>query len=146
MPSLHDPLHRASCESRVRALSPNANRWWGTMSPDQMLWHINQALAMNLGRTTGEMMRIPLPRALMKMVALYLPWPRGVPTAPEFTARRTYDFADEQRQCLALIAATADKPLDSEWGTHVAFGKLTGKQASRLSALHLDHHLRQFGA
>ena len=146
MPSFHDPLDRASFESRVRALTPNAKRQWGTMSPDQMLWHINQALAMNLGRATGEMMRIPIPRALMKMVALYLPWPKGAPTAPAFKARRAYDFAAEQRQCLELIGATAAKPLDAEWGTHVAFGKLTGKQASRLSALHLDHHLRQFGA
>jgi len=146
MPELHNPLDRASLETRLRTLSPKAQPKWGRMTVDQMLWHLNQGLAINLGHFTVPMKKLPIPRALMRVVALYLPWPKGVPTAPEMQAKARHDFEAERQKCLALIAETAQKPQDSTWGTHPAFGQMNGAQFSRLAALHLDHHLRQFGA
>ena len=44
MPMLHDSSFRESVQSRLKALRPDAERRWGKMTVDQMLWHVNSAL------------------------------------------------------------------------------------------------------
>jgi len=48
MPMLHDPATRRSLEARLEALRPDAPPKWGSMTPDQMLWHLNQFLTFAL--------------------------------------------------------------------------------------------------
>ena len=45
MRTLHDVAHRSALIERVRALRPDSARRWGKMSVDQMLWHVNDAIA-----------------------------------------------------------------------------------------------------
>lgn len=45
MPLLHDPAVRKTMEARLTAIRPDSQRQWGSMSVDQMLWHVNQFLA-----------------------------------------------------------------------------------------------------
>src|SRR6185436_12086404 len=49
MPMLHDPEVRRSIEARLEAIRADSPRQWGSMSVDQMLWHVNQFLAAALG-------------------------------------------------------------------------------------------------
>jgi hypothetical protein len=49
MPLLHEQVVRSRIESRLRALTPGRQPLWGKMSVDQMLWHLNEALAGALG-------------------------------------------------------------------------------------------------
>ena len=79
MPILHDAAVRTSIEARVRALRPDAIPRWGKMSVDQMLWHVNQALAVAAGRLTPAANKVPVPRSLIKFAALNLPWTRNAP-------------------------------------------------------------------
>ena len=46
MPMLHDPTVRSSIEARLNAIRADAPRQWGSMTVDQMLWHVNQSLAL----------------------------------------------------------------------------------------------------
>lgn len=146
MPELHDPAFRESILRRLGGLGPASERRWGRMSVDQMLRHVNIALESALGRVPVARLSIPLPGILLKWMVLYVPWPRGSPTAPEFVAGDRYDFEAERSRCVALVGEFTSRPLGGDWPVHHTFGRITGRETSRLQAKHLDHHLRQFSA
>jgi hypothetical protein len=146
MKMLHDPVHRAELEKRLAALRPDTPRKWGTMSVDQMLWHVNRTLQLHLGEITAPRERVSLPRGVMKVLVLNLTWPKGTPTLAALVAKeKQYDFAQERQRCLELLDRFAQRRLDEEWPENPIFGKVSGADLSRLQAKHLDHHLRQFG-
>jgi len=98
------------------------------MSADQMLWHCNQVLSTSLDDIQVVPRRPP------------------IPTAPEYKSEVSRDFEAERKRCLELIdRLTARKIEEDGWGPAV-FGKISGREWSRLQAKHLDHHLKQFGA
>jgi hypothetical protein len=145
-PLIHDPAVRSTLEARVRALRPDLAPRWGRMTVDQMLWHLNQGLSVALGALTAPPEPMPLPRRLVKFLALNLPWvKKGAPTSRAFLARETHDFDAERKRCLALIDAFATRPLAQCAADHPLFGPMNGRELSQLQAKHLDHHLRQFG-
>jgi hypothetical protein len=142
---LHDPAFRQSIESRVNALRPDTPRKWGSMTPDQMLWHVNQVLSLALGDITGPRTKSPIPLPIFRFVVLTFPWPKGAPTHPNAKAVAEHDFEAERARCLTLIDRFASRPVDGPWPFDPTFGAVTGKFQSRQQAKHLDHHLRQFG-
>lgn len=144
-PTLHDDAYRSRIIHRIRSLRPDSPRRWGRMSADQMLWHVNGGLSMALGKMNVPPQRTPMPRPIMRLIALNLPWPRGLPTMPMFVASGSYDFESERARCFQLIDQLTAKRLDDDWPTHPLLGKLSGREASKLQAKHLDHHLKQFG-
>ena len=146
MRMLHDPAVRASIEVRLNTLSPDSRRQWGTLTADQMLWHVNQFLGAALGENTLPVQKAPLPLPLMRFMLLYLPWPKSAPTNAGAVAKGEHDFEVERACCRALIGQFASRPLESEWPVDPTFGAAGGKFASKLQARHLDHHFRQFGA
>jgi uncharacterized protein DUF1569 len=145
MPMLHDEAYRSQVINRIRTLRPDTQKHWGKMSADQMLWHVNGGLSMALGQMNIPPQKTPLPRPIMRLVALSLPWPKGLPTMPMFVASGSYDFESERARCFQLIDQFAAKRLDENWPRHPLLGQLSGRDASRLQARHLDHHLKQFG-
>jgi DinB family protein len=148
MPTLHDSSYRTSIAMRLQALRPDAQRHWGKMRVDQMLWHVNESLEQSLGRltTTRSSRTPPLPSAVLRFVVINLPWPKGrAPTSPELVARDAYDFEAERTRALRLIEELASRDLNASWPKSATFGQTTGLFWSRLQAKHLDHHLKQFG-
>jgi hypothetical protein len=143
---LHDPAFRSSIEARLNALRPDSPRQWGTLTVDQMLWHVNQFLGAALGETTLPLNKSPIPLPLLRFMLLYMPWPKSAPTNPGARANGQHDFEAERARCKALIGRFANRPLDGAWPVDPSFGPVSGKFASKLQAKHLDHHLRQFGA
>ncbi|MEP6491104.1 MAG: DinB family protein [bacterium] len=143
---LHDPATRESLRTRLKRLTPTASRQWGQMSVDQMLWHLNQSLTQALGRMRYEEIKPPLPRPIMKFVVLNFRWPKSAPTAPEFDADgRKPNLEAERARCLDLIDTFAAKSLSDPWPDSIFLGKMSGRDASRLQAKHIDYHLTQFG-
>jgi hypothetical protein len=142
---LHDPAFRTSVEARLAALRPDSPRVWGTMTVDQMLWHVNQFLGASLGEGNVAPMQSRMPKALFRFMLLYMPWPRSAPTNPSAVATGEHDFEAERARCKALIARFAERPLAGPWPVDPSFGPVTGTFASKLQAKHLDHHFRQFG-
>ena len=146
MRMLHDPGVRREIESRLASLRPDAPRRWGTMTSDQMLWHLNQFLEFGLGEGSYPRNKMPMPLPIMRFFVLYMPWPRSAPTHPAAKAEGTHDFETERARCLSLIERYVSRPLDATWPEDAAWGRVTGRFSSRLQAKHFDHHLTQFSA
>src|SRR4029450_3269666 len=134
MPLLHDEAYRSQVINRIRNLRPDTPKRWGKMSADQMLWHVNGGLSMALGEMNVQPQKLPMPRPLMRLVALHLPWPKGLPTMPMFVAAGSYDFESERARGVQLVDELRAKRLDEDWPTHPLLGKLSGRDASRLQA------------
>jgi hypothetical protein len=146
MPTLlHDPETHASIRKRVESLRADTPRQWGKMTIDQMLWHVNVSMREAVGEYKPDLKPLPIPKALFRWAVLAIPWGRGARTRPDMYARSTYDFSTQRAECLMLIDRIVAKPLSAIWPESASMGKMTGKHWSRLTAKHLDHHLRQFG-
>jgi len=143
---LHDSTYRSDVVKRIRALRPDSLRQFGKMSVDQMLWHVNCALENAVGKRPIAAAKIPIPKPVLKFMVMNLPWKKGNPTAPEFVASGSYDFEGERAKCIQLVETLASKPMTEPWDDHPAFGRMSGRDVSRLHAKHLNHHLTQFGA
>ena len=149
-------LARAQCKaelvSRLRTLRPDASRRWGKMSTHQMVCHLSDAFRMAIGQKPVSDASGPLQRTLVKWVALYLPmrWPPGIQTRPEIeqqsTGTRPGDFAADVAEVEALIELLAMRQKGSDWPAHHIFGRMSHAAWLRWAYLHVDHHLRQFGA
>jgi hypothetical protein len=115
------------------------------MTVAQMLWHVNEAMEVALGKKKAPKQKAPLPGPVMKFLVLNLPWPKGAPTIPMFVPRQEHDFDAEQARCLRLVDQLAAKDLESAWPENPVFGAVCGRDVTRLHAKHLNHHLTQFG-
>lgn len=146
MQMLHDHAVRSSLEARLDAIRADSPRQWGTMSVDQMLWHVNQFLAASIGEGNMAVEKGPMPAAIMKFFVLYMPWPRSAPTNKGAIPTGSHDFETEHARCKELIGKFVARPVDGEWPEDPSFGPVDGKFASKLQAKHLDHHFRQFKA
>ena len=142
---LHDPETYASIRRRMQSLRVDSQRQWGKMSIDQMLWHVNVSMREAIGDYTPQLKPLPVPKALLRWAVINIPWGRGARTRPDMYATSTYDFNVQKAECLSLIDRIVARPLSAEWPNSASMGKMTGKHWSRLTAKHLDHHLRQFG-
>ncbi|MBS7233389.1 DUF1569 domain-containing protein [Flavobacterium psychroterrae] len=134
---------------RINNLSPNSKRAWGTMSPDQMLHHLNLACGSSLGyfnlpdestfstRTVGKWLLVDLlpnmPKGLKMPVGFAIP------------SKEHFDFEKERALLLEIINKASNSKSTDSWTPHVAFGHLSKKQWSKLLTKHIDYHLRQFG-
>lgn len=147
--SLFQPEGLARITARIDALRPDSQHQWGKMDVAQMLAHCQQPLRVALGE-------LPLKRSLVgllfgRMAKRQLlapkPWKPGMPTAPEFKVTGPRDFAKEKTALRALVRRFGEGgPSGLTKLPHPFFGPLTTDEWQRLQWLHLDHHLRQFGA
>jgi hypothetical protein len=137
---------------RLSALGPDSPRQWGLMSVSQAVCHLIDANRMALGEKTVSDANSLASRTLIKAIALYLPvtWPRGIPTRPEIDAEhggtRPSEFAADVLTLAALVDALAARRGRADWPTHPIFGRMSERAWLRWGYLHMDHHLRQFGA
>jgi hypothetical protein len=145
MSHLHDPEVCSSIRNRLQSLRADTARQWGKMSVDQMLWHVNVSMREAVGDYTPELKPLPVPKALLRWLVLTMPWGRGARTRPDMYAVSSYDFDAQRAECLSLIDRIVARPLSGEWPDSASMGRMTGRHWSRLTAKHLDHHLRQFG-
>src|SRR3954452_3850223 len=85
MKSLAQDRDTAEVLQRLRALRPDTARRWGRMTAHQMVCHLSDGYRLLTDERTAQLAPTPLPRPVMKYVALYVPlrWPRSVPTTPE---------------------------------------------------------------
>ncbi len=146
MRTLHDARARQAIVGRIQSLRPDSVRRWGAMTIDQMLWHLNEAMRNGRGELEPPLQPTVLPRGLFRVLALRVPWPKGAPTAPAFVAGARYDFEEQRAALLGSVAAFAARDIAGPWARHPGFGKMRGRDWSRLMHKHIDHHLRQFGA
>ncbi|HEV7389824.1 MAG TPA: DUF1569 domain-containing protein [Gemmatimonadaceae bacterium] len=132
---------------RLGRVKPDAAPLWGRMNAGQMMAHLVGWMKMANGELKTAPLNRPLRYAPLKQMIIYwLPWPKGVPTAPELLAKEQCDFAGEQaafRRYMEAYERTPDRTV--VWPEHPAFGNLTTNEWGVLGYRHTDHHLRQFG-
>jgi hypothetical protein len=144
---------KAEIRGRLRTLRPDSVRRWGRMSAHQMICHLSDAFCMGTGEKPVSHATGPLQRTIVKWIALYAPmsWPTGkLLTRPEIDQEllgtRPVDFAADVARVEALVELVTAQPRGFEWQSHPIFGSMSEAAWLRWGYLHMDHHLRQFGA
>jgi hypothetical protein len=137
---------------RLRTVRPESARHWGRMSAHQMICHLSDSFRMGTGQKPVTAATGRLPRPVMKWIALYLPfpWPPGIPTRPEIdqhcAGTNPVDFDADLAELETLLELMTTREKNFEWPAHPVFGRMSRAAWLRWAYLHMDHHLRQFGA
>ena len=153
MKSLANPADLATLRQRIQLVRADSTRHWGRMTAPQMICHLHDAFVM--GKASQPVTHVAHlgNRTIIKWIALYAPvrWPRGVPTRPEIDqvaggGRSPAAFDSDVAALLAAVDAAATDGLFFHGRSHPIFGPLSHAAWLRWGWLHVDHHLRQFGA
>ena len=152
MKTLARQRDKAEILRRLSAVRPESVRRWGRMSAHQMVCHLSDSFRMVMGEKPVRHATSLLQRSIVKWLALYLPvpWPAGILTRPEIDQElggtRPVDFAADVTQLEALLELITTQTSTLDWQRHPIFGRMSEAAWLRWAYLHVDHHLRQFGA
>ena len=145
-----DPGVVDSLEARLRRLTPETARRWGTMTASEMVCHLSDSFLALLGERPVSAAAWPRWRQrLTKWIAFRtpLPWPQGIATMPEVNPKlqgtRPAAF-EADRDALLVLMRRFVSP-STRYAPHPMFGMLTRDEALIWTFRHVDHHLRQFG-
>ena len=137
---------------RLRAVRPESARRWGRMSAHQMICHLGDSFRMMMGEKPVSDAVSWVPRPLLKWFALYLPlpWPAGILTRPEIDqdcgGTRPVGFAADLAALETLLDVVTSEKRRFDRHLHPVFGRMSHAAWLRWAYVHMDHHLRQFGA
>jgi Protein of unknown function (DUF1569) len=135
---------------RLGKLRPTNRARWGTMSAHQMICHLSDSFRASFGRKYVSPSNTLFSRTVLKWVALWgpFPWPHGVKTRPEVDQHQggtaPVEFAADIESLRVLFERFC--ALEAEFAPHPIFGQMSRTERMRHAYLHMDHHLRQFGA
>jgi hypothetical protein len=131
---------------RLERLSPEAKPLWGRMNAPQMLAHLAKWMQMADGdlETADKKLLMRYP-PLKQLIVYWMPWPKGVPTAPELICRDQFDWGTEYAAVRQMLVSFEKRDPEAPWPVHPAFGRLTSRAWGVLGYRHTDHHFRQFG-
>lgn len=148
MRTMLDSTCRNEMIRRIRSLTPDCPRRWGTMSAAQMVAHLTDQMHHTLGDSTPARIRSVLRWPLFHGFVLYcMPWPKGrVKGPPEAFITQPVNWASDIEALVALLERFAARAPESDWPQHAMFGRMSRKDWGRFCFRHFDHHLRQFGA
>jgi hypothetical protein len=142
---------RAIILSRLLTLAPDSKRQWGRMTPHQAVCHLSDSFRSMMNPVPISSRSNVFSRTFVKWIAIHsgLPWPHGVRTMPEVDQEiggtRPVEFVRDRQELEALIEQFAHRT-DATLQPHPIFGRLSTAEWQRWGHLHMDHHLRQFGA
>src|SRR5271170_599192 len=105
MSTLAESDTRAACSSRLARLTPDARRQWGSMTPHQMVCHLNDSFGVGAGTKYASPASNIVTTTLLKWIALRSPlrWRPGFRTRPEIDQRLGgTPPADWDRDCAEL--------------------------------------------
>ncbi len=147
-PHLLDAGSRDRLVERLRALSQASEKRFGALSAGEMVCHLTDQLRVALGEIPATDRGNLLSRTLLRFLVLHVgvPVPKGkVQTAPEMLLTEAGEFECDRGTLIEVLGRFAERSEGDAWPTHPFFGRLSGREWSRLSWIHADHHLRQFG-
>jgi hypothetical protein len=151
MKTLAREQDKAEILRRLAVLRRDTAGRWGRMSAHQMVCHLSDGCRLLTGDRTTRPAASPLPRPVMKWIALYLPmrWPAGILTTPELDqdvgGTRPAVDADVAELGRLLERIGTDRRGRLAGYVHPLFGRMSESAWLRWAYLHADHHLRQFG-
>jgi hypothetical protein len=122
------------------------------MTVAQMVCHLNDAFRVCIGDKEAKSVSNWIKRSVFKWIGLWGPvrWPHGVSTVPECDAKLggtpPAALESDLNELRRLLERFAEQPREFDWQPHPIFGNMSDKEWMRWGYLHMDHHLRQFGA
>lgn len=152
--SMKNIAHKKDLENileRIRRLTPESNRKWGKMNVNQMICHLCDPLRCALHERSFTDISNPLYRTIGKWVFLYLfPFPKHAPTGVEFNQLKgsgtpVTGFEADRTSLIRLLNQLHNSKSGEGLAAHPLFGDLSYWEWGRITWLHLDHHLKQFG-
>ena len=150
MKTLLSPRYRNEVLDRLNKVRSDTHARWGTMSAHQMLCHLSDSFRASLGEKYVSPSSTFPKRTLFKWVALWAPlrWPHGIKTRPEMDQQQggtpPEEFASDLEKLRILLERFCTSK--GEFAPHAMLGQMTRTERMRHAYLHMDHHLRQFGA
>jgi hypothetical protein len=152
MKTLVNANDKAEIAQRLRAIGPASQRRWGKMTAPEMICHLSDAFRVAMSEKAALPVSSLFTQSVMKWVALQFPfqWPHGVQTVPECEAgvggTPPAEIEWDLHELRELLDRFTGQPREFEFAEHAIFGKLSEAEWQRWGYLHMDHHLRQFGA
>ncbi len=147
MRSFLNAQDRAHTIGRLRRLTADTERQWGTMTAPQMIAHLSDQMTHALGLVEATQENGWRRNALVRYLAIYVvPWPRGRIKGPAdaFVTKP----GEWERDIDRLIGYVEDFVLHDRkapYPLHAVLGPMTRNDWGAFCWKHFDHHLRQFG-
>jgi hypothetical protein len=111
-----------------------------------MVTHLTEWMRLATGELTAAPRKKPMRYPVIKQLLIYvIPWPKGVPTAPELLSRESTDWVAEHADFTQRLKSFGKLESRSDWPVHPAFGRLSTRTWGVLGYKHTNHHLTQFG-
>ncbi|WP_046244416.1 DUF1569 domain-containing protein [Hymenobacter terrenus] len=150
---LADGIYRTVVD-RIGRIDERSQRVWGRMSADQMLCHCTDQIRLALAQKPATETASWFNRNIAIHIALALPriplrnlaTPTDMRQGNRGLGTKPVNLAHDKRLLLAALADFRQHPADQPLSPHPGYGPLNRTQYGRFIYLHLDHHLRQFGA
>ena len=152
MKTLASAEDKAEIVRRLETIGPASERRWGKMTVAEMICHLSDAFRVAMSEKDAKPVSNVFTRSVMKWFALQAPmaWPHGVSTVPECEAGRggtpPAEMVRDLNELGGLLERFSKRPHAFEFAEHAIFGKMSDEEWLRWGYLHMDHHLRQFGA
>ena len=152
MKRLKDHTHKQELLDRLGNITPQSQRRWGSMTPHQMICHLNDSFKAAMGERAISTRNNIFTRTVLRWVAFRTPlkWPKGFKTLPEIDQQiggtMPAEFNKDVMELKVLMERFGRSERDFQWQVHPIFGEMTEEEWLRWGYLHVDHHLRQFGA
>jgi hypothetical protein len=150
--TLSNPADKAEILRRLATIRLDSQRRWGKMTAPEMVCHLSDAFRVILGEKEAKSVSNWFFRSIFKWAALWFPtpWPHGVSTISECDARlggtRPAEMERDLTELRELFERFSLGPRAVAFPAHPIFGPLSEEEWMRWGYLHMDHHLRQFGA
>jgi len=150
MKTLLNDHDRNEVQVRLSTVRSDSQRCWGSMSAHQMICHLSDSFRVALGEKRVSPSTTLFKRTIYKWAALWVPlqWPHGIKTRPEMdqqqSGTRPAEFASDVEKLRTLFKQFCG--WKGEFAPHATLGQLSKTERMRHAYLHMDHHLRQFGA
>jgi hypothetical protein len=150
MKTLSNAVYRQEVLNRLTNVRSESQHRWGSMSAHEMICHLGDSFRASLGEKQLSPATTLFKRTVFKWTALWAPlqWPHGVETRPEMDQRhggtQPEEFASDLEKLQILFGRFVK--WQGEYAPHPVLGPLSRTERMRHAYLHMDHHLRQFGA
>jgi uncharacterized protein DUF1569 len=147
MKTLLDAAHRQEILQRLEQVPADRRPFWGSMNAAQMVGHVTDTMRAPLGELQAAPKKSFLQNPILRHAMIYwIPFPKGVPTAPEFVHSGQDDFAKNMSELKGAVDRFVARASRGPLPPHVIFGDISNKDWGVQMYKHIDHHLRQFGA
>jgi len=141
----------ADFERRICTIQPTSERRWGTMTPARMLAHLRIVFEISLEEREAkdESRAWLMPIIWVLMFEIFTNWPKGkIKASTQFLDDSAEDLESERAQLIAAMHRFVKRAENNpdRIVLEPMLGRISLKKWRRAHGVHVDYHLRQFGA